>query len=143
MFSQEPKFSLLAIHRHHTFAPILTYTSISSLSFVFEPSSKVFSYSAHPLKPGGASIVSLICLFKLPTGVVKSSVLYCSSISRLETIRLRVIESVVFLSTFPLANDRAQQFKGTVTLPRFSQHNVCIIILCKSQLTHTVNLVCA
>jgi len=29
-----------------------------SLTFVFEPPSKVFGYSAHPLEPGGASIVS-------------------------------------------------------------------------------------
>lgn len=29
-----------------------------SLNFVFEPSSKVFNYSSHPLKPGGTSIVS-------------------------------------------------------------------------------------
>ena len=41
----------------------LSYTWCSShtcsLTFVFEPSSKVFGYSAHPLEPGGASIVSV------------------------------------------------------------------------------------
>ena len=36
--------------------------TIISLTMVFEPSSKVFPYSAHPLKPGGPSIVSCVCV---------------------------------------------------------------------------------
>ena len=42
------------------FVILMWFPSSCSLTFVFEPSSKVFGYSAHPLEPGGASIVSVL-----------------------------------------------------------------------------------
>ena len=64
------------------FVILMWFPSSCSLTFVFEPSSKVFGYSAHPLEPGGASIVSvlhygvLVCIHYCTHTTVNCTIVY-------------------------------------------------------------------